>query len=388
MTLENTQHRYSITDILGAPCSEGEALRRIREKSDLTTLNVFDSMRAAAQERLLEFIMGKRGLAITYDAVFRQVLIPNGNPERLEHLLSCLLKQKVTIEAILNREGCQISEAASFVIADIIVKLQNGALINVEMQKIGYDFPGERCSCYLADMIMRQYNALKYKNTHFKYPDMRPVHLIIFMEQSPPLFHETTQYIHKKISTFDSGIDLRLLDNLTLISLDTFRSVVQNISTKEDAWLTFFTATDPERICALVNSHPEFLEYYQDLVAFRQQPKELITMFSKALRVMDHNTEVYMVEQLQKKHAELENKNEKLKQEMEELNAKNTEIEAKNAEIAAKNAEMEAKNAEMEAKNAEIEAKNAEIAAKSAAKDAQIKALEEQIASLKNQSIQ
>ena len=227
MTQENTQHRYSITDILGAPCSEEEARRRIREETDLTTLNVFHSMQTAAQERLLEFIMGKRGLAITYDTVFRHVLVPNGNPERLEHLLSCLLKQKVTIEAILNREGCQISETASFVIADIIVKLQNGALVNVEMQKIGYDFPGERCSCYLADMIMRQYNSLKYKNTHFKYHDMCPVHLIIFMEQSPPLFHETTQYIHKKISAFDSGIDLRLLDNLTLISLDTFRSVVQ-----------------------------------------------------------------------------------------------------------------------------------------------------------------
>ena len=39
MTQENTQHRYSITDILGAPCSEEEARRRIREETDLTTLN-------------------------------------------------------------------------------------------------------------------------------------------------------------------------------------------------------------------------------------------------------------------------------------------------------------------------------------------------------------
>lgn len=43
MTQENTQHRYSITDILGAPCSEEEARRRIREETDLTTLNVFHS---------------------------------------------------------------------------------------------------------------------------------------------------------------------------------------------------------------------------------------------------------------------------------------------------------------------------------------------------------
>ena len=50
MTQENTQHRYSITDILGAPCSEEEARRRIREETDLTTLNVFHSMQTAAQE--------------------------------------------------------------------------------------------------------------------------------------------------------------------------------------------------------------------------------------------------------------------------------------------------------------------------------------------------
>ena len=93
MTQENTQHRYSITDILGAPCSEEEARRRIREETDLTTLNVFHSMQTAAQERLLEFIMGKRGLAITYDTVFRHVLVPNGNPERLEHFTSDELRK-------------------------------------------------------------------------------------------------------------------------------------------------------------------------------------------------------------------------------------------------------------------------------------------------------
>ena len=58
-------------------------------------------------------------------------------------------------------------------------------------------------------------------------------------------------------------------------------------------------------------------------------------MFSEALRVMDHNTEVYMVEQLQKKQAELETKNEKLKQEMKELNAKNTEMETESSELKA-----------------------------------------------------
>ena len=85
------------------------------------------------------------------------------------------------------------------------------------------------------------------------------------------------------------------------ISLHPFRSVVQNIDTEQKAWLSFLTADDPDEIVQLVNAYPEFLPCYQDIISFRRRPKELITTFSDALREMDRNTEVYMVEQLAKK---------------------------------------------------------------------------------------
>ena len=84
------------------------------------------------------------------------------------------------------------------------------------------------------------------------------------------------------------------------ISLDTFRSVVQNIDTEQKAWLSFLTAGDPDEIVRLVNAYPEFLPCYRDIISFRRRPKDLITTFSDALREMDRNTEVYMVEQLAK----------------------------------------------------------------------------------------
>ena len=84
------------------------------------------------------------------------------------------------------------------------------------------------------------------------------------------------------------------------ISLDTFRSVVQNIDTEQKAWLSFLTADDPDEIVQLVNAYPEFLPCYRDIISFRRRPKELITTFSDALREMDRNTKVYMVEQLAK----------------------------------------------------------------------------------------
>ena len=84
------------------------------------------------------------------------------------------------------------------------------------------------------------------------------------------------------------------------ISLDPFRSVVQNIDTEQKAWLSFLTADDPDEIVRLVNAYPEFLPCYRDIISFRRRPKELITTFSDALREMDRNTKVYMVEQLAK----------------------------------------------------------------------------------------
>ena len=84
------------------------------------------------------------------------------------------------------------------------------------------------------------------------------------------------------------------------ISLDPFRSVVQNIDTEQKAWLSFLTADDPDEIVQLVNAYPEFLPCYRDIISFRRRPKELITTFSDALREMDRNTKVYMVEQLSK----------------------------------------------------------------------------------------
>ena len=44
----------------------------------------------------------------------------------------------------------------------------------------------------------------------------------------------------------------------------------------------------------------QILPRYRDIISFRRRPKDLITTFSDALREMDRNTEVYMVEQLAK----------------------------------------------------------------------------------------
>ena len=354
---------YTLSDILGAPMTRSEALTFIKDQTDGHTIQTFNLMKDAYREKLIRFIMGKNGLAITYDPVFRRVIMPSDTTNRLEDLLSAILGEPATVEQILPREGSQITETGSLVIADIIARLQNGSMVNVEMQKAGYDFPGERCSCYTSDMIMRQYNYLKNSNSNFSYKDMKSVYLIIFMETSPALFHTTKQYVHKKCTEFDTGIKLNLLDNITFISLDTFKDEVHNINTKRDAWLKFLTEDDPDEIVNFVNQYPEFLPCYKDLIAFRQNPKELINMFSDALKEMDKNTERYMVEELNKKVKELNEElnstasiNDVLATQNNVLATQNDTLAAQNDTLTAQNDALHTQNDSMAKRIAELEA--------------------------------
>jgi len=257
------------------------------------------------KQELLDFCTGKHGLRITYDPVFRQVFRPEAHQERLESLLSSILNRKVSILKILPREGTRLSETGSFIIMDVLVQLDDGSYANVEMQKIGYNFPLARADCYASDVIMRQYEKVKNElGRNFTFANLHKVYCIILMEESPAAFHSAAdQYIHKRTAAFDTGIypDNAGLHEDIFICLDIFHSIVHTItkrSTLQEAWLTFLSAIDIRSISALVSAFPMFLPIYQEITDFAQNPKELMNMFSEALRIMDRNLERLMVEEM------------------------------------------------------------------------------------------
>ena len=261
------------------------------------------------QGSILRFLQGQQGLQILSDKFFQHVFKPDDHPERIESLISAILGQNVKIIQILSREGTAITETGSQVIMDIIVKTENGEIVNVEMQRIGYYFPGERSDCYTADLIMRQYGKVRSeKGESFSYKDLKPVTLIILMEKSSSEFTAVApKYIHKKRSRYSSGAKVTVLDNVVYISLDTFKNRMHNIiDSKRNAWLSFFTFEMPDDIMKLVHFHPEFIPLYRDIAEFRKRPEEVIGMFSEALRIMDRNTTKYMIDDLTKQRDEAE----------------------------------------------------------------------------------
>ena len=320
----------TLKDILGAPIEREEALDRI--KSSKVAYEMFTEFSEKDQEDILGFIQGVKGLPILYDGFYKYIFDPERHPERLENFLSELFGQSVSIEQVLAKEGNKLSEESSLVVLDIIVRLSDGSIVDVEMEKHGYLFTGERSSCYMADMIMRQYNRVKaLEQKEFKFSHMKPVYLIVLMEKSTKEFKAVAPtYIHRFEKSFDSGVELNLLSNLTYISLDTFRKVGENISNKMIAWLTFLSSDEPEKMLRLVEAYPEFAGCYHDIMEFRKKPEELITMFSEALIQMDRNTVRYMIEEQQK---ELEEQQKELEEQQKELEEQQKELEEQQQQI-------------------------------------------------------
>lgn len=84
-----------------------------------------------------------------YDKHITQTIFnPAVSKRRLEKLLSLLLNQNVKIIHVLPNDDTRLTAEGSLLIMDILVHLADGSLANIECQKIGYDFPGERCAYY------------------------------------------------------------------------------------------------------------------------------------------------------------------------------------------------------------------------------------------------
>ena len=70
----------------------------------------FGKWKPEQQEEFLDFCTGVRGVKILYDSFFKEVLNPEYAPERLESLLSVVLKRKVRIIRILPNDSTRIAD--------------------------------------------------------------------------------------------------------------------------------------------------------------------------------------------------------------------------------------------------------------------------------------
>lgn len=270
--------------------------------ADETLKFQFQSWKPEQREQFLDYCTGARGLKLLYDPYFKEIFNPEYTPERLEALLSLLLGQSVHILQVLPNDSTRIADEEALLITDIIVELSDGQIANIEIQKIGYYFPGERTACYTADLLLRQYRRTRSrKKERFSYKDIRTVYTIIFYENSPSEFNSLPEfYIHHGEVLFDTGLVLSLPIQIYMISLDIFRQSFYNrgIRSDLDAWLAFLCLDNPEDISVLLSQHEEFQPLYQHLYDICENVERMMNMFSKELQIMDRNTVRLMVDEM------------------------------------------------------------------------------------------
>ena len=83
-----------------------------------------------------------------------------------------------------------------------------------------------------------------------------------------------------------------------LIALDVFREFPYPKSRSEQiAWLSLLATEDMAEAEKLMEEYPWLKEIYQEMAAYMSEPKEVLNMFSEALKIMDRNTVQYMIEE-------------------------------------------------------------------------------------------
>ena len=139
---------------------------------------------------------------------------------------------------------------------------------------------------------------------------------------------------------------LPLLQKYHMISLDTFRKyrysdiIKGNIEIKkcdydEDvyekpltdqmlrdrlAFLSLFVTETVDEAIAIQNIFPELSEIFNEMNEYLARPEEVLGMFSEALRILNHNTAVLMVDEYRKKYQEMEkNLKKEMKEKMQEI---------------------------------------------------------------------
>ena len=355
-TSECNRSKSSITNIkqLFPSRTKDECLLELKKNPSVyrTYLNWPDKWKS----NFLEFMKGKKSLTLTYDPFFKKLFNPDIYPERLSRLISSIIGTKVTVKCILSNEDSMLP-STSLLLLDIIVQLEDGSIANVEIQKIPYTFPGERMSCYSADLLLRQYTRVKgEKGSTFIYQDLKTVYTIVMFENSPKECKDpelSDIYLHHGKAAFDTGIDFHLLQEYYVVALDVFQKSKYSKDINElNAWLSLLTATTLDDLAALISDYPWMETICMDMSEYLYHPEEVVTMFSEALRKLDENTVNYMIDELKKERDEA----------IAALSEKDVALSEKDAALSEKDAALSEKDATLAERDATVCEMSAEIA--------------------------
>ena len=322
----------------------------------------YENWKPEQQEEFLNMCTGVKGMKFLYDAMFKEIMNPEYVPERFNDFLSCMLCQRVRVLKVLPGDSVRIADETSLLIMDIVVELEDGSVANIEMQKIGYLFPGQRCACYSSDLLLGQYKRVRGEvGKKFSYRDIRNVYTIVLFEKSPREFYWFPDvYYHFFEQRSNTGLELELLQKYLFIPLDIFRKCQQNrgITERRDAWLTLLSCDEPDKIVELIEKYPAFRDIYREGYEMCLNTERVMDMFSKELYELDRNTVQYMIDEQQDT---IDAQKVRLDAQKEEINCQKKTLDAQEKEINCQKKTLDAQEKEINTQKKTLDAQKKEI---------------------------
>ena len=251
---------------------------------------------------------------------------------------------------------------------DIVVQFEDGSIANVEVQKVGYLFSGQRSACYSSDLLLRQYKRVRLElGKSFTYKEIKKVYTIVLFEKSNAAFTKFSkeQYIHRFEQKSDTGVEMDLLQEYTFICLDIFNNTIHNkgrkIESRLEEWLVFLSQDDPDMIINLLNCNPEFKRIYEEVYTICLNMERMMSMFSKELEILDRNTVKLMVDEMIEEYTKMTEEHAKR---MEALDEVGRQMEAKQEKLKADEEKLKADEEKLKANEEKLKANEAKLKAR------------------------
>ena len=345
--------------------TEGEVLKELRENKRLW--ETFCGWEEKYQKEYLDICTGVKGVKLLYDTYFKAIMNPDTRPERLNDFLSEILGKKIKILKVLPNESAKIAAESSLLIMDIVVQFEDGSIANVEVQKVGYLFSGQRSACYSSDLLLRQYKRVRLElGKSFTYKQNKKVYTIVLFEKSNAAFTKFSkeQYIHRFEQKSDTGVEMDLLQEYTFICLDIFNNTIHNegrkIESRLEEWLVFLSQDDPDMIINLLNCNPEFKKIYEEVYTICLNMERMMSMFSKELEILDRNTVKLMVDEMIEEYTKMTEEHAK---KMEALDEVGRQMEAKQEKLKADEEKLKADGEKLKADEEKLKVRKEKLKA-------------------------
>ena len=172
-------------------------------------------------------------LTLKNDIMFKAFFSKKGHEKFLEDFIGAILNEKIHVLHVVHDARLeQLLKAEKYGVLDLDVELENGKIINLEMQIRDLHNIERRTTFYASKKITEQEGIGKF------YEGLKDVIIIVILDYN---FLPVPDYVNKTVRVLDKHRDYEINNNVCYyyIELGKFRNAHPDMKNKLNHWLAF-----------------------------------------------------------------------------------------------------------------------------------------------------